>query len=53
MKSGDEDNKEVWRWLWVYKKIKEGGTCKTLLCVWGVEGICFIEYDYIPMIYIV
>ena len=53
MKSGDEDNKEVWRWLWVYKKIKEGGTCKMLLCVWGVEGICFKEYDYIPMIYIV
>ena len=53
MKSGDEDNKEVWRWLWVYKKIKEGGTCKMLLCVWGVEEICFIEYDYVPMIYIV
>ena len=35
------------------KKIKEGGTCKTLLSVWGVEGICFIEYDYVPMIYIV
>ena len=34
-------------------KIEEGETFKRLLYVGGVKGICFMEYDYIPMIYIV